>query len=88
MNSLERIGTTDAGNALLFYPHDGHLVYFEAIEWDTLRLHTVDTLEGVEREFDEFSSFEELPAPVRRAVSTSNYRMRSTKHTLEGVMHG
>lgn len=88
MNELGRTGTTDAGNAILSIPLNGHVFRFERIDYESIRLHTVDTLEGVEREYDEFAAFEDLPAPVRRAVSVSNYRMRSTKSTLEGAMHG
>jgi len=86
MNELHRTDTTEAGNAVFTFPLNGHVFKFEKISYDELRLMTVVTLEGVEREYDEFSTFEELPAPVRRAVSVSNYRMRSTKTTLEGAM--
>lgn len=88
MNDLQAIGTTADDNRLFLFPANGHLVYFEQIDYSTLRLHAVDTLEGVTQEFDESSSFEELPNAVRAALSRSNYRMRSTKTTLEGVMHG
>lgn len=88
MNSLERIGTTDAGNALFLFPCDGVLFYFRRLDYSAIGLHTVDCLEGAETACTEFSSFEDLPAPVRAAIKRSNYRMRSTKATLEGVMHG
>jgi hypothetical protein len=88
MNSLQRIGTTDSDNALFMFPHDGELVYFERIDYSTLRIHTVDCLEGAEQTVSKWDSFEDLPKSVRRALKRSNYRMRSTKATLEGVMHG
>jgi len=88
MNDLERIGTTDAGNALFLFPCNGVLFYFEAVDYSTIRIHTVDCLEGAETDCDEFSTFEELPRSVRKAITRSQYRMRSTKTTLEGVMHG
>ena len=88
MNELQYIDTLDNGNSLLFYPHGGHLYYFEAVEWDTIRLYSVDTVSDVEQEYDEWTSFESLPAPVRRAIVTSQYDMRSTKSTLTGAMHG
>lgn len=86
MNDLERIGTTDAGNALFMFPLNGHLFYWERIDYSTLRLHTVDVLESTERQYDEWCNYENLPAPVRGAISRSNYRMRSTKTTLVGAM--
>jgi len=86
MNELRRIDTLDNGNGLLFYPHGGHLFYFEAVSRDSIRLHTVDVLENQERVYDEWTSFENLPAPVRRAISTSSYRMRSTASTLAEAM--
>jgi len=64
------------------------LYYFEAVEWDTIRLYSVDTVSDVEQEYNEWTSFESLPAPVRKAITRSQYRMRSTKATLEGAMHG
>ena len=78
MNSLQRIGTTNAGNPLLWYPFDGVLYYFEAISRDSIRLHAVDTVEGAETDCTEFTPFHELPKKVRAAVVTSEYRMRNT----------
>ncbi len=86
MNDLQRIGTTDAGNALLMYPLNGVLWYFERLDYESIRLHTVDTLKDVETEYDEFTTFEELPNPVRRAVFVSQYDMKDTKATLSGAM--
>ena len=86
MNELQRIGTTDAGNALFLFPHGGQLIYFERIDYQTLRLHTVDVLEGADQTVSEWDSVEDLPKAVRRALKRSNYRMRSTKATLEGAM--
>ena len=86
MNDIEYIDTLDSGNSLLFYPCNGVLFYFEKIDYSTIRLHTVDTLDGVETDCDEFSTFEELPESVRAAIARSDYRMRSTKATLEGAM--
>lgn len=89
MNDLQYIDTLENGNSLLFYPCNGTLFYFEAIDYSTIRLHTVDTLEGAETDCTEFSSFEDLPESVRAAISRSQYRMRSTKATLVGAMsHG
>jgi len=89
MNSLERIGTTDSGEALFMFPSNGVLFYFKRIDYSTIGLHAVDCLDGAETDCTVFSSFDDLPAPVRRAISTSNYRMRSAKATLTGAMsHG
>ncbi len=86
MNDLEYIDTLENGNSLLFFPCDGVLFYFESVDYSTIRIHTVDCLEGAETDCDEFSTIEELPKPVRAAISRSQYRMRSTKTTLEGAM--
>lgn len=86
MNDLERIGTTQSGNALMLFPSDGVLFYFQVVDYGSIRLHSVDTLEGASTDCDERSTFDELPAPVRSAIVRSNYRMRSTKTTLEGAM--
>lgn len=88
MNELQYIDTLENGNSLLFFPHGGHLFYWEAIDWGVIRLHTVDTVSDEDQEYTVWDSFEDLPARVRQAVSTSQYDMRSTKATLEGVMHG
>ncbi|ELY91449.1 hypothetical protein C484_10491 [Natrialba taiwanensis DSM 12281] len=86
MNELQYIGTTESGNSKLMVPGDGHEFTFERLDYQTIRLHTVTTLPGVERDYDEFSTVEELPAGVRRVIACSEYRMRSTKTTLEGAM--
>jgi len=78
MNELEYIGTNDSGNSLFFFPCNGHMFTFEVVSPDAIRIHAVSTCQGVEREFDEFSSFEQLPSSVRSAISTSPYRMQST----------
>lgn len=78
MNDLKRIDTLENGNPLLFYPHNGHLFYFEATSYESIRLYMVDTVEDVEQEYDEYTKFEDLPAGVRRVISTSKYRMQST----------
>ena len=86
MNDLKRIDTLDNGNALLFYPSNGVLFYFEKIDYDRIRLYSVDVLSGTETDCDEFSTFDELPNPVRAAIVRSPYRMRDKKTTLEGAM--
>jgi len=60
MNNLEYIDTLGNGNKLLFFPCNGVLFYFEAVDYSTIRIHTVDCLEGAETDCDEFSTFEEL----------------------------
>ena len=89
MNDLQYIDTLENGNSLLFFPCDGHLLYFERIEYSTIKLRTVDTLTGVEKTISEYDSFKDLPKSARKAIARSNYRMRSTKASFEQVMsHG
>ena len=88
MNELQYIDTLDNGNSLLLFPCNGELVYFERIDHSTIRIHSVDTLKGVEQTISEYDSFEDLPRSVRKAITRSQYRMRSTKATLTGAMHG
>ncbi len=89
MNDLEYMRTLENGNKILYFPHDGHIFHFEVIDHSTIRIHDVDVLSDVQRVYDQWADFENLPAPVRAAISRSHYRMRSTKATLEGAMsHG
>lgn len=86
MNSLAYLKTLGNGNAVLTFPIAGHVFNFERINHTTLRIHSVDTLPGVEREYDECTSEEELPECLRGTLSRRGFALRSTKTTLKGAM--
>lgn len=86
MNDLKRISTTESGQGLYLFPHAGHLFYFEKVGPRAIRLHMVDVMTDVDQRWDEWSTFDELPATVRSAIVRSPWRMRPQKTTLEGAM--
>ena len=86
MNELECIGSTKAGNALLMFPFNGELLYFEVTGWDSIRLHAIDTVQGAEQTHSVFDKFEDLDAVIRAAIARSQYNMVRQAGSLEGAM--
>ncbi len=76
-------GWTSEGR--LFVPHDGQIFWFKSLKRRNVTLELVEDLDGTDIPGNEFA-YEDLPAPVRKALREEEVRHVRETSTLAGAM--